>query len=192
MADAPGPPAGESVDDLLHEGEHRVDDVTVGDARLVVTSRRLLVRREQGSPRRRAIDRANIGDVRVRTRSTRGYAWSGGQWVFLGGFLLAAWRVVPFGGLVRPVDPPGGTGFDGLFAAVNALVRLLALLDEAFLLGGVAALGWAVLRLAQYVRSRERALEVTVAGEDPLRLPAPASEDPVVRLRELLAQDDDG
>jgi hypothetical protein len=69
---------------------------------------------------------------------------------------------------------------------------LFALLDEAFLVGGVVALGWAGLRVAQYVRSRTRALEITVAGADPVRLPVPGSDRPVERLRDLLATESGG
>jgi NADPH-dependent 2,4-dienoyl-CoA reductase/sulfur reductase-like enzyme len=49
------------------------------------------------------------------------------------------------------------------------------------------ALGWAGVRVAQYVRSRNRALEITVAGADPVRLPIPGSDRPVERLQDLLA-----
>jgi len=179
----------EAIDGMLQSGERRQGTVTVADASLVVTDRRLLVVREQGTPRQRAIDRANVGEIRVRTTSDRGPLWLALQWAVLGGVLLAAWRVVPFEGLVRPIDPRPGTGLEGLFALANELVGLFALLDEAFLLGGALALGWGAVRLAEYVVGRERHLEVAVTGADPVRLPAPDDDDAVERLRELC---DDG
>lgn len=184
MADSPSTPGDETP---LYEGEERVDTVTAGGTRLVVTTHRLLVQSEGDPSGRRAVDRANLGGVQVQIRSTRGYIWSGLQWGLLGIFLLGAWQVVPFGSLVRPVEQPGGAGFDGLFRAARTLVDLFAFLDEAFLLAGVLALVWSGVRFAQYVRSRERTLEIAVAGADPVRLPVPESDDAVERLRELLA-----
>lgn len=184
MADSPGPLADETP---LYEGEERVDTVTVGDTRLVVTTHRLLIRPEEGGTGRRAVDRANLGAIQVQTRSTRGYIWLGLQWGLVGLFLLGAWQVVPFSALVRSIQQPAGTGFEGLFRAAQTLVDLFARLDEAFLLGGVLALAWAGVRLVQYVRSRDRALEIAVAGADPVRLPVSKSDATVERLRELLA-----
>lgn len=176
-----------AIADLLYDDESRVDSLRVVDARVVLTTRRLLVVRERASPRVRAVDRANLGTVRTRTTSDRAHLLLAAQWVGLGLFLLAAWRIVPLGEFVRPIDPPPGVGFDGLFAAVNALVALLAFLDEAFLAAGVLALVWAVGRVGRYLSGRERVLEVTVAGESPITLPATASEETVDRLRTLVS-----
>jgi len=185
--DRNGDTDGELVD-LLYEGEQQVDERRVADARVVLTSHRLLVFREQGSPRIRAVDRPNLGEVRMRTESERGHLLSAVQWVLLGGFLLAAWRFVPFDGLVRPVEAPPGTGFGGLFETVNELVSLLAYLDEAFLAAGALALAWAVVRVALYLRGRERALELTVAGEEPIRFPGGATDEGAEHLRTLVRQ----
>lgn len=174
--------------DLLYDGEQQVDERRVADARVVLTSHRLLVVRERGSPRLRAVDRPNLGEVRTRTESERGHLLSALQWVLLGGFLLAAWRFVPFGGLVRPVEAPPGTGFGDLFETVNALVALLAYLDEAFLAAGALALAWAVVRVALYLHGRERALELTVSGEEPIRFPGGATDEGAEHLRSLVRQ----
>lgn len=184
MADSSGAPSDEPP---LYEGEERVDTVTAGDTRLMVTTHRLLVRPEGDASGRRAVDRANVGAVQVQTRSTRGFIWSGLQWGLLGLFLLGAWQVVPFSGLVRPVAQPAGAGLGGLFQAAQTLADLLAFLDEAFLLAGVVAVVWSGVRFAQYVRSRERTLEIAVAGADPVRLPVHESDTTVEQLRELLA-----
>lgn len=184
MADSPSAPADETP---LYEGEERVDAVTVGDTRLVVTSHRLLVRPEGDASGRRTVDRADLGAIRLRTRSKRGYVWSGLQWGLLGLFLLGAWQVVPFDGLVRPVEQPAGAGFSSLFEGARTLVNLFTFLDEAFLLVGVLALVSSVVRFAQYAHSRGRTLEIAVTGADPVSLPVPESDATVERLRELLA-----
>lgn len=176
-----------TVADLLHDDESRVDGVRVADADVVLTNRRLLVVREQATPRVRAVDRTNLREVRTRTLSERGHLVSAVVWAGLGLFLLGAWLTVPFGALVRPVEPPSGVGFGGLFAAVNAVIALFALLDEAFLAVGVLALGWALLRVVRYVAGRDRVLEVTVAGESPITLPATADDETVDRLRTLVS-----
>lgn len=175
-----------AVREFLYDGESAVGSVRVGDARVVLTTRRLLVIRERTSPRVRAVDRANLGDVRVRSRSDRGSLLVAAQWAGLGAFLLAAWWTVPLEGFVRPVERPPDVGFEGLFAAVNALVAALAFLDEAFLAAGALALGWAVVRLVGYLRGRERVVEVGVAGGDPVTLP-PTDGETVERLRALLS-----
>lgn len=176
------------VADVLEEGERRVDEVRVGDARVVLTDRRLVVFREAVSPSIRAVDRVNLGDVNNRTKSTPGHLLSAVQWAILGGFLLAAWRLVPFGALVRPVDPPEGTGFGELFEAVNTIVRLMAFLDEAFLAAGVLALAWGAVRVGRYLYGRTRVLEVTVAGEEPITFTDDVGNESMERLRTLVRQ----
>lgn len=176
----------ESIEDLLYEGETPVEELHLEDTRIVVTGQRLLVVRDRGAPRVRAVDRPNLGEVRRRTLSTRGHLLSAVQWAGLGVFLLVAWQVVPFGELVRPVESPPGVGFEGLFAAANALITLFAFLDEAFLLAGALALAWGIVRVGRYLHGRERILEVTVAGADSIRLPATASPETVDRLQTLV------
>lgn len=183
----PGPDNEGTIADLLYADESRVERLRVGDATVVLTTRRLLVVRDRTEGGLRAVDRANLGEVRTRTASDRGHLLLSVQWAGLGLFLLAAWWTVPLGEFVRPVDPPPDVGFESVFAAVNAIVSLLAFLDEAFLAAGVLAVGWAIVRVGRYFRGRKRVLEVTVAGESPISLPATADDETVDRLRTLVA-----
>jgi len=184
MADSRGSPADVAP---MYEGEEQVGTVVVGDTTVVVTTHRLLVRPERDGAGRRAVDRANLGAIQVQTQSTRGFLWSGLEWGLLGLFLLSAWQVVPVGDLVSSVEQPIAPELGGLSQTVQILVELLALLDEAFLLAGVVALGWGAWRFVQYVRSRDRCLEIEVHGASPVRLAIPESEGTVERLRELVA-----
>lgn len=184
MDDSSGAPADEIT---LYEGEERVDTVTVGDTRLVVTTHRLLVRPEGDESARRAVDRTNLGAVQVRTQSTRGHIWSGIQWGLLSLFFFGAWQVVPFSSLVVPIEQPAESGLGGLFEAAQTLVGLLAFLDEAFVLAGVGAFVWSGVQFAQYASSRERTLEIEVTGADAVQLSVPESDAAVERLKELLA-----
>ncbi|WP_254841092.1 hypothetical protein [Natronomonas marina] len=182
MSHAPGDEHGPFAGHL-RDGERLTDEFRVGSATVGVTDRRLLVARETGTPAVRAVDRTNVGAIRERTLSDRGLVLSALLWAGLGAFLLAAWRFAPLSGFLAPVDVPPGTGFDDLFAAVNALVGLLQYVDEAFLVAGLLALVWAGFRAVGYVRERRTVLEVTVAGADPVRLPSPDDPTAVDRLR---------
>lgn len=185
-----GPMAGTASDDggpevTLRNGEKAIDEAAAGEARFVLTDRRLLVLRAAGTPRRRSVDRDNLGSVGVRSESDRGYLVSAAVWAAVGGFLLAVRQFAPLGVLARPVERPPDVGFEGLFAAADALTDLLGLLPAAFLIGGVLAILWAGVRVGMYVRSRDRFLEIAVVGADPVRLPVP-EESELERVRELL------
>lgn len=169
-----GPPADDGLSalrDLLHPDETQVDEVWIDDSQLLLTDRRLLVRRAAGEPVLRAIDRVNLGPVETRTVSERAHLRLAAQWGTFGAGMLTAWWFVPFEGLARPVDPPA-VEFQALYAAVNTLASMLAYVDEAFLATALLAIGWAVGRSALYLRGRNRVVEVAVAGGDPLRFPA--------------------
>lgn len=161
---------GETLADAFH-----VDDTVVG-----VTDRRLLVRRDGAT---RAVDLTNVRSVRQRTTDEPRRLRQAVQWTVVGVVLVGGWLFAPLDALVQPVEPPQGTGFDGLFETVNRLVDLLGYLDEAFLVGGVLAFLVAGGFVAMYLRRREAVLEITVAGMDPIRIPQPRDATAVDRLR---------
>lgn len=92
---------------------------------------------------------------------------------------LVGGTTVSLDGLARPVGSPGELGLDGLFAAVDGLLRALALLDDALLaLGALAvALGAAGFFL------RERVVD----DDEDVRFPAADPGAGADRVRELLA-----
>lgn len=164
----------------LRDGETLTESFTVGAAAVAVTDRRLLVR-DEGTIR--AVDRTNVRTVHERVLTNRGRLLSAVQWGGLGAFLLVAWRFAPLEGLVAPVEGPPDAGFEGLYAAVNALVEVLRYVDEAFLVVGLLSFAWTARQLLGYLRERRRVLEVTVAGRDPIRLTVPDDPTATDRLR---------
>lgn len=180
MADDAGNDPEDTFAGETRSGETVADEFYVGDAVVGVTDRRLLVRHD-GSVR--AVDLTNVREVDDRTLEDRGRLLTALQWGALGAFLLGAWRFAPLEGLVAPVGQPPGGIFEQLYAAVNTLVDALRYVDEAFLAVGLLSLGWAGWQVVRYVQGRNRVLQVTVAGADPVRLPVPEDSTASDRLR---------
>lgn len=175
----------DEIEELLHAGEERREEATVGDARLVLTSHRLLVFREAGDPRFRAVDRPNALDVSVETHGggrTLGLAVQTGLLgvVGVGGGLLLPDQLVA----TPDIEPPPELGLGGLFEAMATILGLVALLDEALLGGGALALLVTATLLGWTLLARERYVTVEVSGDDPIEL---ASADPESD-RELVAR----
>jgi len=172
----------------LRPDERLLEEQRLAGARVGVTDRRVVVR--SGGGDLRAVDRTNVGAVEFRSSGERGHLLSAASWAGLGVFLLVGRRFVPTRPF-RPVDPPPAVGFEALFVAVNRLIALLSYLETAFLVVAVLSFAWAGYRALRYVRSRERALEVAVAGGDPIRFPAADSSEQADELGAMLAVDDD-
>ena len=169
-------------------GEELLDAVAVDGGAAGVTTHRLLVHRPDADGARFvAVDRPNVAGVAARTSGPTAHRDRAVTAAVAGGVLLVAGTVVDVGGLVEPVSAPEGMGIGGLLAAVEVMVAVLGLLDEALLLFGVGALLWALVSLVRFVRGRERVVEVAVAGDDPVRLPVAGREGAVAqRLRTAL------
>lgn len=171
--------------------ERLLEERHVAGALVGLTDRRLLVGRDGGTDDVRAVDRTNVRGVEYRRTDHRGHLLSAALWAGVGLVLVAGWRIVPSEFPSRPVEPIPGAGFESLFEAVNRLVVLLSYLDTAFLLGAALSVGWAGYRVLRYLRSRDRVLEVTVAGGEPIRFPAPDAPEQAEVLRGMLAPDEE-
>ena len=187
MADRPEDDT-DGVASYLRPDERLLEERRVAGTRVGVTDRRVVVRSGGGDVR--AVDRANVRGVEFRSSGERGHLSSAALWAGLGVFLLVGRRLVP-ARVFRPVDPPPEVGFGALFAVVNRLIALLSYLETAFLVVAVLSFAWAGYRALRYVRSRERALEITVAGGSPIRFPAADSSEQADELRAVLAVGDD-
>jgi len=188
MDDQPtGDPGG--VEAHLRADERLLEERRVAGTSVSVTDRRVLMCSNDAGDIR-AVDRTNVGAVEFRSSSDRDHLLSAALWAGLGVFLLVGRRFVP-AQLFRPVDPPSGVGFEALFAAVNRLIALLSYLETAFLVVALLSFARAGYRSLRYVRSRERVLEVAVAGGEPIRFPAADSPEQAAELRSMLAVDDD-
>jgi len=177
---------GQDLAELLFDGEERIDETTVGNCRLVLTSHRLIAVRPDGDPRFRAIDRPNLlgvqftsgGDSRPLDIAARAAA--------LGFLLLVTGFVVPADALSASVDLPPDTPLSETLGTALVILDLVALLDDIMLAGGALAL---LVALAAFLRHRytvERFVVVEVSGEDDLRL-SPPEDDAVDSVHSLLA-----
>lgn len=172
-----------SVADLLYDGERVRERVEVGDSRAVVTTHRLLAfTSTREGDNYRQVDLPNVDGVAA--------GHDGEDWLLLhvaraflyGAVLLAVGVFVDFETFV-PADVFAGTGdavgrlgLGGVFALMRRVLTLLASLDElARLVGAVVLLG-AVAVLGIYVRTRERAVVVSVAGDEDVVVPVDAAD----------------
>ncbi|WP_255151494.1 hypothetical protein [Halorarius halobius] len=174
------------VEGQLLAGETREDELTVGGARLVRTSHRLLVARPDGEPRFRAVDWPNVGAVERGTDAPTWALSSALQALVVGVVLVAFGVVAPVDGLTTDVTAPGGTGLEGTLAVVRQLLALVRLLDDALLLGGTAGVLVGLALVGYYAAAREPVVVVGVSGAEPVRLPADGGS--VARVRAFLAE----
>lgn len=180
----------------LRGGETIVTTVPVGANGVVVTSQRLMAFIPEGDgPNYRVVERPNVEAVRLETVADDDWL----EYVFksgLGGLVgVAVGLTVDFGPLlaIGSVDTGGAgqVGVGGLLAVLGRVTALLGRLDQVFLYGGLLALALGLAALGRYVESREHTLTVAVAGDDPIRVPAPADgEDALARVERSLDGDD--
>lgn len=164
------------VDDLLFEGEAVRESVPVGDGRVVVTSHRLLAFTPgTDGENYRHVDLPNVEGVTVRSAGETGYLEPGAKAAVVGVVLMAAGATVSFDGLLTSVavDPSAaaGSGIGGVLGLLDTLTTVLGLLDDAMLVAGALGTVVGLGALGLYLQSRERLLEVEVAGDEPVRLP---------------------
>ena len=166
-----------ALERLCYGGEELREVAVVRSGAVGLTSHRVLVLRPDGPGARfRAVDRPNVTGIAVRTSGPTAHRDRAVTAAVAAGVLLVAGSLIDLGGFVEPVAAPEGMGIGGLLTLVDVLIAALGLLDEALLLIGLGALLWALGFLALYLRGRDRVLEITVAGDDPVRLPVAAGE----------------
>jgi hypothetical protein len=175
--------------DLLFAGESIVEAVDAGDARVLVSSHRVLVLADaDGEVPLRTEHRRNVEGASVETTG-RTALRNGGLRVAVAGVaaLLAGFTLdleAP------PVESaPAGTGLGGVFALAEQLLDAVAVLDDALLLGGAVGVLAGVGLLAGYLWTRRRRLVVSVTGREDLRVGAGASREAAARLESALTQD---
>ncbi|AQL42679.1 hypothetical protein BV210_08130 [Halorientalis sp. IM1011] len=178
----------------LRDGETIEASVPVGDDGLVVTSQRVFAFTPEGDGANfRSVERPNV--ERVGTAATSETDWLGraGKTALAGLAGVALGLTVDFGGLLDLGDIGGqGTsrvGMGGMLAVLRQVSRLLELLDEALLIGGLLALAGALGALGLYLQSRTETVRIAVAGDEDLHVPADDRRDAVARVRRHLADD---
>lgn len=159
-----------ATDDLLFDGERAVETANLGDARVVVTSHRVLV--VGGQRPLRAEYRPNVTAASVETTGRTELLGPGLRAAVGGGVALAAGLLVDLD-VGATLDPPDATGFGGLFGLLGRLLDALALLDDALLLAGAVGVVVGTALLGWYLWSRRRVVAIGVAGAEDIRLDVP-------------------
>jgi|GEM_PF-1103477 len=168
-----------SVEDLLYDGESIRERVELGErARVVVTTHRLLAfTPESDGENYRAVELPNVADVRAGHEGEGTLLRQGARLAVYGAVLLAVGVFVDFGSFV-PTDAFAGAGagqlgMGGLLSILQRFLSLIARIDEfARMIGSLLVL-FAVFVVGVYLLTRDRVLEVVVAGDDdPIRVPA--------------------
>lgn len=182
---------------LTYDGETITESVDVGAGGVVVTTHRVLVfRPEDDGEMYTAVDLPNVTGVEREEAGERRFLALGAQAGLLGTVLLLAGALLPVDSLVGEVslgEGAGRLGVGGVVGLVESLVGILRSLDAILLVLGALAYVVAAGALGWYLRTRERRLQVTRAGDDPLTLSVGEESLPdgtVVRLRRALRPDE--
>lgn len=180
------------VDRLLYDGETVEEFVDVGRDRLVVTSHRVLAFTPTGDGTRfDAIHRPNVTAVERQSGGATRHLERAAKATILGVFLIVGGATVNLDGLLAPdtVDPAAAsqTGVGDVLGLLGVLNTVLALVDDALLVGGIASIGVAALALTLYRHSRRTDVVVRVAGSDDVHLTGDdATDASLTRLRRAL------
>jgi len=181
------------VDDLLYDGEETVETVGVGAGGVVVTTHRVLAFTPKSDGANfRDVDRPNVVGVTSEATGEFNFLQTALKGIVVGAVLLVAGQVVSLDSMVSGIEIGAGAGevgMGGMLRLLQQFLSLMAQLDELMTMFGALALLFGVVVLGVYLWTRERALVVTVAGDEgDLRLPAPEDADTVVgRLERAIA-----
>lgn len=177
-------PAG-GIEAQLGDDEAVEGGVDVGTNRVVVTGRRVLsFTPEAPGTNYRAVDRPNVDDVTVGTRSDRGYLTWGAIVAVTALVLLAGWVLFDAGGLFPAATGRGASAL-GVGGMIGQMRSWLGLLDAAMLWGGVLLLLVGAALVGLYVRSRETVVSIVVAGDRNLTVPGDGVADPKAAADDL-------
>lgn len=185
-------PLSQATDDrlsnMLFQGEEVEEEFTVSDARVAVTTHRVLVFTPDCDDRRfDHADRPNVLDANVETTGQESYVEWGVKSSVYGAVLFGGGLLLEFSGVLDELDGVEATATGGS-QLVSALPALLDVLTNASLVVGVLLLTVAAALTGLYYQSRERELVIERAGRDPMRVPVRSDEgdDVARRLRDAV------
>lgn len=187
----------ERVEELLYDGESIESTLDLGTASIVVTTHRVLAfTPETDGANFRHVDRPNVDGVTLRSGGQRSVLFRGLRAAVYGLLLVGAGALLPIDSILSGVSMPtsaGRLGIGGVLGLFRTMLRLLRDLDEILLLVGGLLLLFSLVPMGVYLRTRERALIVEVAGEaDSIRVPAADVRDQAVAAqleREIVPPD---
>ena len=171
------------VAELLYEGEDVTEQVSVGDAHVVVTTHRVLAfTPEMEGENFRQVERPNVTDVSVRTDGETGFLMTGFRAGLFGIVFLGVGMVVDFGALMGDINlsemdaGAGALGIGGILGMVQGMIDILSSLDDYMRMFGALLLLFALVPVAVYVYSRETRLVLSIAGGDDLPIASPPED----------------
>lgn len=170
--DGPDPRWADRLTDLLYDGESVAESFAVGDARVVVTSHRVLAFTPGADGAAfRQVDRPNVVDVAAGARTESNLLGRAGRWGVIGVVLLGAGLVLDMDAIIGEVSLGGGAGSQigvgGVLGLVRTVLDLLRRLDEFLAIAGVLVLALAAVALGAYWYTREPTFVIRIAGDDP-------------------------
>lgn len=165
--------------DLLFEGETVEEAVDVGETgHVVVTSHRVLTFTPTlEGPNFQQVDRPNVDGVSTGTRSNGDHFLHAVEYGLVGALLIGVGMMVDFGSMIGDVSVDGSAasriGVGNVIGMLQGLLDLLEMLDQILLLVGLALVLVGLVFGWLFVRSRDYAIVLEIAGEDDLYLPRP-------------------
>lgn len=187
----------EQASQRLRDGEEIAEVISVGENGVVVTNQRVLSFTPVGDGANyRAIERPNIEGVELASNGNAdwlGYMAKGGLAGLVG---VGIGYTMDFGGLISVdrINPEaaGKTGTASIIQMLGSISRLLAMVDDVLLVGGLLAFALCLGAFGLYLESRTHGLWIAVAGEDGHHVPAPkGSRTAVRRLQRVLGTQPD-
>ena len=178
----------DNIDRLLHPGEEVEDEVSVGDAQVVVTTQRIVVLTPRMDGENvRYVERPNVVGVETR-HSSNNQLLSVGATVGLTGVLLIA-----IGNTLNLSAPAALSEIDGNVPFANlakSIASAIEHIDTMSLYLGALSLATAAVLAGYYFWRRERTVALAVAGDKDVEIPTYEDENTerlVERLREAVA-----
>lgn len=192
LADRPETYIDEDIELLrsqLYEGELMIDTATVDELLIGISTHRLfaLTGEDMAATTLQTVMLPNVVGFGTTTGGKQAYGLRTVRTGIYAVLLLGAGLFVDLEGLISPVAAPSGAGIGGVVSMVNLLIDLVALVDDVLLGVGLLSLVGALFFAARYLASRDRYFEVTVSGDEPIRIPIDAeARPPIDRLEEAL------
>lgn len=180
------------AEEVLYDGESIWETVHIRSGAVIVTSHRLLIfTPDQDGPNYRHVDRPNVDGATVSNTGNTGLLKGAIKALVVGGMLLAGGLVIDFDGLASGTALDTGTaggqiGAGGMIGIFQSVLGLLGRLDEALLVLGGLGFAFGIILLGIYIRTRNRVLTISVAGDDDITLTAPDEDGSVQRLQDSL------
>ena len=177
----------ENLDRLLYPGEEVEDEVSVGDAQVVVTTQRVVVLTpSMDGENVRYVERPNVSGVEAR-HSSNNQLLSVGTTVGLTGVLLIAiGNTLNLSAPATLSDMDGNVPGAGLASSMTSAIELI---DTMFLYLGALLIATAAVLAGYYFWRRQRTVALAVAGDEDVEIPTYEDESAdrlVKRLREAV------